>query len=71
MTDLSTLSEPCPLSGYTRLVIAADRPYSVTLSQEEGAVVLKAYDYGVDRLSGHELGALNRVIAKLKEAVWP
>jgi hypothetical protein len=44
---------------------------TVNLSPEEAAVTLKAYDDGVAALTMNERLELDRVIAKLKDQLWP
>lgn len=44
---------------------------TINLSQEEAAVTLKAYDEGLNSLEQDERLELDRVIAKLKDKLWP
>jgi len=44
---------------------------TVNLTPEEAAVTLKAYDEGVSALERDERLELDRVIAKIKEKLWP
>jgi hypothetical protein len=44
---------------------------STHLTQEEACAILFAYDYGVDNLSQQDQLELDRVLAKLKEEIWP
>jgi hypothetical protein len=45
--------------------------FDVELSNEQAAVVLKAYDFGVGQLASDEIVMLDAVIAKLKDKIWP
>lgn len=51
--------------------IAHDCTVTVDLSEEESAAVLKAYDYGLQNLDKEQQRALNAVISKLKDQIWP
>lgn len=51
--------------------IAHDCTVTVDLSEEESAAVLKAYDYGLHNLDKEQQRALNAVISKLKDQIWP
>ncbi len=44
---------------------------TIETTQEEEAAVLHAYDGGVEALSSDERHQLDRVIAKLKDEIWP
>lgn len=51
--------------------IAKGGKRQVELTQEEECAVLFAYDYGIDNLSQDDQLNLDRVIAKLKDEIWP
>lgn len=57
------------MSDYTN--IARECRFSIQLSAEEAAVVLKSYDYGISALSDEEYRKLNVVVAKMKDRIWP
>lgn len=44
---------------------------TVELTQEEACAVLAAYDYGVLQVSNSDLSALQSLVAKLKDQIWP
>ncbi len=44
---------------------------TIEMTPEEEAVVLHAYDEGVEALDSSERGLLHRVLAKLKDEIWP
>lgn len=43
----------------------------IDLTQAEACAVLYAYDYGIDSLGDVDRHELVRVIAKLKDQIWP
>lgn len=51
--------------------IAQDCSVTVELRAEEAAAVLKAYDYGLNQLNADQRHALDVVMAKLKDQIWP
>lgn len=51
--------------------IARDVSVTVDLSAAEVAALLGAYDRGLDALDAGERQALDSLIAKLKDEVWP
>lgn len=57
------------MSGYTN--IARECRFSIQLSAEEAAVVLKSYDSGISALSDDQYRTLNVVVAKMKDQIWP
>lgn len=67
--SLDHLFNPPGLDYYRQIV--GESSCEVNLSQDESAVVLKAYDHGVNILHGNELHILNSVIAKLKDIIHP
>lgn len=63
------LFAPQDLDYYRELT--RDLPCEVDLARDECAVVLKAYDRGVNVLNQEELPLLNAVISKLKDCIHP
>jgi len=51
--------------------LTRDIKIDLDLTQEEAAVVLQAYDYGVYDLPQESIQILDRIIAKLKQQIWP
>lgn len=51
--------------------IARDVSVTVNLSAAEVAALLGAYDRGLDALDAGERQALDSLIARLKDEVWP
>lgn len=51
--------------------LTRDMQCSIEITRDESAVVLKAYDRGIDVLKSEELQLLNSVIAKLKDVIHP
>ncbi|MCR6651261.1 MAG: hypothetical protein NVV73_07120 [Cellvibrionaceae bacterium] len=67
--DLANLYKPASLRYYTG--ICRGDNYSVPLTTEECAAVLKAYDYGLWGLQEEEIVLVNSVISKLKDRIHP
>jgi hypothetical protein len=63
------LANPTGLDYYREMT--RDQQCSVSLTGDESAVVLKAYDYGVPCLNQEEKLLLDGVITKLKEIIHP
>jgi len=63
-----TLSESS--KHYLDLPISGGK-VTVDLSKDESCVVLMAHDHGVGSLDESERHELNRIIAKLKDQIWP
>lgn len=51
--------------------IAHDTQATISITAQEMAAILAAYDRGVDQLDAEAGQALDSVIAKLKDQVWP
>lgn len=51
--------------------IARDTTTTINITAQEMAAILAAYDRGVDQLDADAGQALDSVIAKLKDQVWP
>lgn len=50
--------------------IARDTTATISITAQEMAAILAAYDSGVEQLDAEEGQALDSVIAKLKDQVW-
>ncbi|MND11835.1 hypothetical protein D3C87_616310 [compost metagenome] len=59
------------LDHYQGLIPSETIMIKAELSRLEAAAVLKAYDSGLLSLSGGEREQIDRVIAKLKDGIWP
>ena len=51
--------------------IARECELTIKLTETEVAEVLRAYDFGIEHLSQTQRHLLDRVIAKLKDQIWP
>ncbi|EPO2701437.1 hypothetical protein ACT8M5_005529, partial [Escherichia coli] len=51
--------------------IVRDTTATISITAAEMAAVLEAYDRGIDTLDGTTRTALDSVISKLKDEVWP
>jgi hypothetical protein len=51
--------------------IACDATVTIEVTREEAAAIFRAYDYGIGQTSNKEREALNAVMAKLKDQLWP
>lgn len=51
--------------------IAHDATVTVSITADEMAAVLSAYDHGIDALDKDERKSLNNIIGKLKDELWP
>lgn len=51
--------------------IAHDATVTVSITADEMAAVLNAYDRGLDALDQDERNSLNDIIGKLKDELWP
>lgn len=60
-----------PELDYYEQFLPSTLNFSVTLSREEAAVVLKAYDHGVSSLKPEEVTLLDKVPAELKNGIHP
>jgi hypothetical protein len=69
MDTIEQLIKPKGLDYYRSLT--QETRCSVTFSQDEAAVILKAYDRGVKALSFQEAAIMDAVIAELKLAIHP
>lgn len=63
------LSNPTGLDYYREMT--RDQKCTVSLTGDESALVLKAYDYGVPCLNQEERLLLDAVISKLKDVIHP
>lgn len=68
-SDIASLFSPKGLDYYRDLT--REMRCSISVTRDESAAVLKAYDRGVDILNQEELQLLNAVIAKLKDVIHP
>jgi hypothetical protein len=59
------------MQRYMNLLKPGPKKVSPELTQEERAVVLKAYDYGIQMLDEKEMQHLNAIIGALKSEIWP
>ena len=50
-------------------IIFENKDAEITIDKQDQAVILKAYDYGLDMLNKEEIQQMDRVIAKLKNCV--
>lgn len=66
---LDKLLTPKPIEHYFDLTQGGE--FNVSITQEEACVALKIHDYGIDSLSERERVALYKLIAKLKDQIWP
>lgn len=66
--DRSTQS-PFGKPDYSHIV--RDTTATISITAAEMAAVLEAYDRGIDTLDGTTRTALDSVISKLKDEVWP
>lgn len=62
--------EATPLSYYCKL-LPAEQSVTVTLTRDEMAAVLQAYDYGVDNCDSEGKQHLEQVINSLKDKIYP
>jgi hypothetical protein len=60
-----------PELDYYEQFLPSKLNFSVTLSREEAAVVLKAYDHGISSLKLEEVALLDKVLAELKNGIHP
>lgn len=67
--SLDHLFNPPGLDYYRQ--VTGKSSCEVNLSQDESAVILKAYDYGFHQLNKEEKTLLNAVISKLKDVIHP
>jgi len=67
--SIQNLFIPKPLDSYFDLVRQGN--YSVDLSKEECALVLKVSDYGLNSLSKDELHIASKIFFTLKCEIWP
>lgn len=51
--------------------ICRDSTATVSITAAEMAAILAAYDRGINALNEADTGALDAVIAKLKDELWP
>ncbi|AEY02966.1 hypothetical protein GU3_16304 (plasmid) [Oceanimonas sp. GK1] len=51
--------------------IARDTKATISITAAEMAAILEAYDNGLDTLEPRTKTALDSVVAKLKDEVWP
>jgi hypothetical protein len=51
--------------------IARDATVTIDVTKEEAAAIFRAYDYGITQTNDKEREALNAVMAKLKDQLWP
>lgn len=56
---------------YAHILSGKDVDVAVTLSPDMQDAVLAAYDNGFARLQPHQRRALDQLIIRLKEQVWP
>lgn len=58
------------LADYAGLFPNDGKTITVTLTNEEAAAVLAAYDNGIDALNTHALETLEQALASLKFELW-
>lgn len=68
--NLAELMKPSPLSYYQSLAPAQIK-VSLTLENEQSAVILKAHDYGIAALTAQEVAVLDRLMSALKDEIHP
>lgn len=65
----NNLIQPSPLNYYANMVEGGE--VTVQLSKRQKAVILKAHDYGIQKLNFGELNILNEIVSDLKMEIWP
>lgn len=61
-----------PIERYGHILCADDTELTVKLSKEEQAMVLAIYDDGLGAVDSEEKReAVYRLVAKLKDEIWP
>jgi hypothetical protein len=51
--------------------IASEATVTIDVTKEEVAAIFRAHDYGIGQTNNKEREALNAVMAKLKDQLWP
>jgi len=59
------------MSDYIDNLGLRERPITSTLTADEQAAVLAAYDDGLDQLDPEQRQQLDNVITELKRQIWP